>query len=83
MTEEENRLQKLKSEEEEIKKPLNAYVNYSALAFQMIATIGLGAFAGHWLDEKLKTTSPWYTIGLCLLGVFISLWLLIRSIPKN
>ncbi|MXV49361.1 hypothetical protein GS399_00135 [Pedobacter sp. HMF7647] len=67
------------------KKELNAYAKYSALAFQMIGIIGLFTFAGYKIDENRNSKQPIFTAILSLAGVFISLYLVIRSIktPKN
>ncbi len=57
------------------------YVKYSGLAFQMMATIGLGVWGGIKLDEWLHTR-PAFTIVLSLLAVIGSLIQLIRGLPK-
>ena len=63
-------------------KPLNAYVKYSGLGFQMIAIIGVFAFAGHKIDESAHHEVKWVTAALSLAGVFISLYIVIVSLKK-
>ena len=75
--------EKLEAAAEEAQAPMNTYIKYSSLGFQMIASIGLGAWGGHALDNSLHNTTPWATIGCALLGIAISLFLLFRSIPKS
>jgi F0F1-type ATP synthase assembly protein I len=64
------------------KKDLNAYTKYTGLAFQMIAIIGIFAVAGYKIDEAAHHVTKWVTAGLSLAGVFISLFIVIRSV-KN
>jgi len=63
-------------------KPLNAYVKYSGLGFQMIAIIGVFAFAGYKIDESAHHQVKWVTAALSLTGVFISLYIVIVSLKK-
>lgn len=62
--------------------PLNAYVKYSGLGFQMIAIIGAFAFAGYKIDEAAHHQVKWVTAALSLIGVFISLYIVIVSLKK-
>ncbi len=48
--------------------------------FQMVATIVAGYWAGSWLDEKYAVDKRWWTIGLTLLAVLISLYQLISQV---
>ena len=61
---------------------LRAVAKYSGLAFQMLAIIGGSAWLGTWLDGRLGT-GPWLTIGLLLLGVFLAVFQVIRSLTKE
>ncbi|MDB5288106.1 MAG: hypothetical protein JWR05_3055 [Mucilaginibacter sp.] len=63
-------------------KEVNAYAKYTGLAFQMIVIIGLFAFAGYKIDEATQHDTKWVTAALSLAGVFISLYIVIRSV-KN
>lgn len=62
---------------------MRAVAKYSGIAFQMLATIGLSAWAGVWLDGHYRTKTPWFTIGLMLLGVLVALYQVIRSLTKS
>ncbi len=63
-------------------KGVNAYAKYTGLAFQMIAIIGVFSFAGYKIDEATHHTTKWVTAAMSLIGVFISLYFIIRSV-KN
>lgn len=60
----------------------NKFLVFSGMAVQMGATIGLGAWGGQQLDQKYQPEKPYWTIALSLLGVFISLYLLIKQAKK-
>ena len=62
---------------------LRTVAKYSGLGFQMLAIIGLGAFAGIKLDAYFHTRTPWFTIGLMLLGVVVALYQVIRSLTRE
>lgn len=62
------------------KQQLNAYAKYSSVGFQMISIIGVFAFAGYKLDESQKTKTSIYTGILSLIGVFISIYIVIKSL---
>ena len=57
----------------------SALGKYSGIAVQMVAVIGLSTWAGIWLDKHFQTSTPWYTIGLTLAGIFGALYQVIRS----
>ena len=65
------------------KSPLNNYIKYSGLGFQMIGVIGAFAFAGYKLDEAQQTKTPIYTGILSLLGVLASLYIVIKGLKSN
>ncbi len=60
-------------------KEMSGYVKYSSIAFQMIATMLLGTFAGIKLDELLGT-SPLLTVVLVMLSVAIAMIMVIRKL---
>ncbi|OGX81134.1 hypothetical protein BEN49_15995 [Hymenobacter coccineus] len=62
---------------------MRAIGKYSGIAFQMLATIGLSAWAGTWLDGHYRTQTPWFTIGLMLAGVLLALYQVIRSLTNS
>jgi len=63
-------------------KSMSAYVKFSGLGFQMIAIIGIFAYAGYKIDESAHHDVQWVTATLALIGVFISLYLVIRSLKS-
>ena len=63
-------------------KEVNNYAKFSGMAFQMIAVIGVFAFAGYKIDQAGNHQTKWATAALSLIGVFISLYIVIRSV-KN
>jgi ATP synthase protein I len=60
----------------------NSYLKYSGLGFQMIVIIGGFAYAGHKIDESAKHSVQWVTAAMSLAGVFISLFIVIRSVKS-
>ena len=58
------------------------YGKFIGIAFQMLAIIGLFTFAGYKIDESAGHATKWVTAISSLVGVFISLYIIIRSI-KN
>ncbi|HET8830354.1 MAG TPA: AtpZ/AtpI family protein [Pelobium sp.] len=73
-------MQPNKDKQNEEKRPLNAYVKYSGLGFQMIGIIGAFTFAGYKLDETQNSTIPIYTAVLSLIGVAISLYFIFKGL---
>jgi hypothetical protein len=71
-----------KNEEDNLGKQGNTYAKFTGLAFQMIAIIGIMAYAGYKIDEHAGHQTKWITAAMSLAGVFISLYLVIRSV-KN
>lgn len=69
-----------KTDQKEEKRPLNAYVKYSSLGFQMVGIIGAFTFAGYKLDEHQNSSLPIYTAILSLVGVAISLYFIFRGL---
>lgn len=61
-------------------RPMNSFVKYSALGFQMLATIGVFAFIGYKLDEAQHHEKPIWTAVLSLIGVAGSLYQVIRQL---
>ena len=58
------------------------FIRFTALAFQLIGAIGFFSWLGYYLDQKYVSKTPWWTIGLSLFGVFISLYVVIREVLK-
>ncbi|SDY41880.1 Putative F0F1-ATPase subunit Ca2+/Mg2+ transporter [Hymenobacter psychrophilus] len=62
---------------------LRAVARYSGIGVQMAATIGLSTWAGYWLDKHFQTETPWFTLGLMLLGLFAALYNVIRAVSNG
>lgn len=67
----------------EEKQNVNNFARYSAISFQMLATIGLFAFAGYKIDEYRHSKTPFFTAILSLAGVVISLYQVVKQLNKN
>ena len=61
----------------------NAFIYYSGLGFQMLATIGLFSFIGYRIDLSKSGEAGIYTAIFALIGVFVSLASVIRSVVKR
>ncbi len=50
---------------------------YIDASWQLAGSVGLGTFAGWWLDKKLST-SPWLLVGGALFGIGVGFYLLFK-----
>ncbi|GAA3966952.1 hypothetical protein GCM10022246_19770 [Pedobacter ginsengiterrae] len=71
-----------KPKEENSEKKVNAAAKYSAIGFQMIATIGLLTFIGYKIDQHRQSETNIITAAFALLGVGIALFQVIRQVMK-
>jgi len=69
-----------KSENSDNNKSGNNYAKFSGIGFQMIAIIGIFTYAGYKLDQAAGHQLKWATAALSLTGVFISLYVIIKSL---
>ncbi|WP_430614584.1 AtpZ/AtpI family protein [Flavobacterium sp. JP2137] len=67
---------------QEDKKSINQYLRFSGIALQMGALIGAAAYLGVWLDEKYPNDFSGFTVGCSLLGVFVSMYLVIKQVQQ-
>ena len=58
------------------------YLRFSSLGFQMAITIGLGAWAGTYLDNRFQTEKPYYSIGIILVAIAIALYQVINEVMQ-
>lgn len=66
------------------KENVEGYAKYSGIAFQMLASIGLFVWLGTYLDKKMQTSQPYWTIGLTLMAVVASMVSIIKNfLPKK
>jgi len=71
-----------KNEKDNGESPANGYLKYSGIGFQMIAIIGIFTYAGYKLDQAAGHQLKWATAALSLTGVFISLYVVIKSVKR-
>lgn len=67
-------------EKEEIRQGAQNYMKYSGMAIQMGVIILIGTYAGRWLDEKMQTETPWFTVGLALFSIFAALYVTLKDL---
>lgn len=72
-----------KQAKEPVKSSLSNYARFSAMGFQMFAIIGVFTYAGYKIDQHRKSDTPLITAFLSLAGVFIALYLVIRSVKNQ
>jgi len=70
------------NDEPKEKKSTN-FVKYTGMGFQMLATIGVFAFAGYKIDQYRNSAQMIFTALLGLLGVIISLYQVIRQLNSK
>ena len=70
-------------EPKENKQSLNAIARYSGMAFQMAGTIIACLFLGKWLDSKFPNRFPLFTVILTIIGVFLAMYFVVRSLLKQ
>ncbi len=51
-----------------------AYAKYGGLAFSMAAAVTVGVLIGQKLDEKMQTDKPYWTAGLAVFFLFVSMY---------
>ncbi len=61
-------------------KKMSTFARFSTMGIQMGVTIAFFSWLGTYLDEKYKTETPWWTIGLSLFGVTTALYIVIKEV---
>jgi F0F1-type ATP synthase assembly protein I len=61
------------------KRKFDDFIKYSNLAFEMIAIMAVGVFAGFKLDQWLKLDFPAFTLGLMILSVIGAIYYVMRK----
>lgn len=69
-------------DEDNVKKTSNI-AKFSAIGFQMIATIGLFTFIGYKIDQHRASKTPIITAMFALVGVAIALYQAIKQATKQ
>lgn len=67
---------------EKEKNKFKDYAKYSNMAFQMMAIIGLGTFAGLKLDELVYLNFPIFTLIFSLASVSLAIYISIKDLLK-
>ncbi len=70
------------SEKPKTNKALKNYAYYSNMAIEMGVLICVGVFGGKALDQWLHT-SPLFIIVCSLMGIFISLYVMIKTLVRS
>jgi hypothetical protein len=70
------------NDDSDSRKEKSDLAKFSGIGFQMIAIIGLFTYAGYKIDEAANHQTKWVTATLSLAGVFISLYVVIRSVKS-
>lgn len=63
-------------------KSFHPVMRFSGMAFQMAAAIGLGTWVGMKLDEKWKLDKPLMTAAGALVGTFIAIYQVVKSLKS-
>lgn len=58
------------------------FIRYSGLAFEMIAIMAVGVFAGYKIDGWLDLSFPAFTLGLMILSVVAAIYHAIKNFLK-
>lgn len=61
-------------------KPHNRWIVLTGAGIQMGVIIFASAYLGKKLDAYFQTSTAWFTLGLILLGIFSSLYLLLKQV---
>ncbi len=70
-------------EEKDDVKNTKTWLKFTQIGLQMILTIGLGTWFGYWLDGRTDNKTPVWTLILSLSSIGISLYNVIRQLPKQ
>jgi len=71
-----------KQPKDEKNNPLSKYMALSGIGIQMGATIFLFSLGGRKLDAYYQTQKEWFTIAGVLIGVFVSIFVLLKQLKK-
>ncbi|NLR56999.1 AtpZ/AtpI family protein [Chitinophaga polysaccharea] len=61
----------------------NTLLRYAGLAFQMMATLGLGVFVGYKIDQRIGWRFPVFLIIFSLIALAILLWQIIKDTRRH
>lgn len=61
----------------------NPYAQYSSIAFQLLASIGLFAYLGQKIDDYYTTQTPIFTALMAIVGIAAGLYLVVKQVRRN
>ncbi|MEL6560329.1 MAG: AtpZ/AtpI family protein [Bacteroidota bacterium] len=64
-------------------KKQNQALKYSGLAFQLFAVIGIGSYAGYWLDGYFGNKIPYLLLVFVFLSTGAALYSVYKRLPKD
>lgn len=79
MVKTENQKNSLKKQQ----KPLKNYLQFTGLAFQILAALLIGYWLGAWLDARMQNDKPWFTVSLMAFFIIATLVRVIREITHE
>lgn len=62
---------------------MNEYGKYSAIAFELLAIVFAGVFAGWKLDAHFVETKPLFTVALSLIAIAVGLYATLKRLTKK
>ena len=62
---------------------MNNFIKYSSAGFKMIVIIVGMTLAGRYLDERVATSRPYFTMVFVIAGVAIAMYSVIKDITKD
>lgn len=60
-----------------------AYLKFTGIAFEMVATIGVATYGGYLLDAFLNLKFPLFLLSFAMLSLAGSLYLLYKRLPGD
>ncbi|MBL0913585.1 MAG: AtpZ/AtpI family protein [Bacteroidia bacterium] len=72
-----------KNPDPKIPKRSNEALRYADLGWRMLVIVLAGVFGGRWLDTKFPATKPLFVVGLSMLALGASMYMLIRAGSKR
>ena len=60
-----------------------AYLKFTGIAFEMVATIGVATYGGYLLDNFLNLKFPVFLLSFAMLSLAGSLYLLYKRLPGD
>ena len=67
---------------QETPKEKQNWLVFAQMGFQMAITIAAGVYIGQWIDNYMSNKNPIATVILSLTSIGVSLYNVIRQIPK-